>query len=57
MQELGVEPGNLLGIDFAATIREGNRNNGLGNASGRGSGNQIDSDTSSTFSRKDQTDK
>ena len=27
LQELGIKPGNLSGIDFAAAIREGNRNN------------------------------
>ena len=29
LQELGIKSGNLPGVDFAAAIREGNRDNGL----------------------------
>ena len=54
MQELGIESGNLLGIDFAAAIREGNRNNGLGTIQGRGRGNQTVKDTSDDAGREDK---
>ena len=36
----------MPGVDFAAAIREGNRDNGLGTIQGRGRGNQTVKDTS-----------
>ena len=54
LQELGVKPGNLLGIDFTAAIREGNRDNGLGTIQGGGRGNQTVKDTSDVASREDK---
>lgn len=54
LQELGVKSGNLLSIDFAAAIREGNRNDGLGTIQGRGRGNQTVKDTSDVASREDK---
>ena len=44
----------MPGVDFAAAIREGNRDNGLGTIQGRGRGNQTVKDTSDVASREDK---
>ncbi len=54
LQELGVKPRNLSSIDFAAAIRAGNRNNGMGYGQSRRGGNQAISDTSSAIGRENQ---
>lgn len=54
LQELGIKPGNLSGIDFAAAIREGNRDNGLGISQSRGGGNQTVEDTGDAISRENK---
>ena len=54
LQELGIKPRNLSGIDFAAAIREGNRDNGLGISQSRGGGNQTVEDTGDAISRENK---
>ena len=44
----------MPGVDFAAAIREGNRDNGLGTIQGRERGNQAVKDTSDVASREDK---
>ena len=44
----------MPGVDFAAAIREGNRDNGLGTIQGRERGNQAVKDTSDVAGREDK---
>ena len=54
LQELGIEPRNLLKLDFVSAIRAGVRNNVMGDARIRGQRNQNDSDASDIVIRNDK---